>query len=225
MKYKNNPVTITYKIISLTVLFLVLFVLSPGKVFSQSASNEANTVLQKIKDKVESIRKNPKAFIGSVTDKTESSLQIKSISGKIDQISVKSEVTFVKIAKTTTNIKFSDIGIGDFIVALGYTNGNSILEAQRILVTDPFTDPGRKILLGTITNINKRVVSITDKSGNQSDLTFPAKWNGPEIKDLKTGMNVVTVVLTDNNKLTVRTITVLVIEPTVTPSLKPKQNS
>lgn len=108
---------------------------------STSSSNSA--IREKVEQKVREALNKPKAYLGIVTDIADSTIQIKTSESEIKQISTASEDVTVVNAKGTANktIKLTDIGIGDFIVAMGYVNSNSVLSAQRILVTDPVTEP------------------------------------------------------------------------------------
>lgn len=187
------------KYIYFTILTTFFFLLPLKEVHAQVASDEGDSVLQKIKQKVETIRKNPKAFAGTVTDKTQDSIQVKNLTGKIEQISIKGDVAFVKIGKSPSQIKFADIAIGDFIVAMGYTNGNSLLDAKRILLTAPPPELKRKMFMGEISEMKKREIIITDSNNQINAFSFPVKWKGPDLKVLKTGMKVFVISL-ENDK-------------------------
>ena len=82
-------------------------------------------------DRLEKAANKPKAYLGTVTDITDSTIQIRTTSSEIRQISVSEKVVYVK----------TEPAIGDFIVAMGYKNGNQVLNAQRILITPPVTEP------------------------------------------------------------------------------------
>lgn len=113
-----------------------------------TASTASDSIREKVQQKVDEALKKPKAFIGTITDISENTLQIKTDTGEIKQSSVTSDTVFVKIDKTTKEIKLSDVAIGDFIVAMGLKNGDEVLEAKRILITAPITEPKRSISMG-----------------------------------------------------------------------------
>lgn len=112
-----------------------------------AASTASDSIREKVQQKVDEALKKPKAFIGTITDISENTLQIKTDTGEIKQSSVSSDTVFVKIDKTTKEIKFSDVAIGDFIVAMGLKNGDAVLEAKRIIITTPPLEPKRKVLM------------------------------------------------------------------------------
>lgn len=116
----------------------------------KTASSEA-TIQEKVDEQIKNIINKPKSFIGTVTDVTETSLQLRSDKNEIEQVSIASDTTNVVNTKEKTSkiAKISDIAIGDFIAALGYINSSSVLSASRILITNPITEPKIKITSGT----------------------------------------------------------------------------
>lgn len=120
------------------------------------SSDSASTIREKVQAKVEELLNKPKAYLGVVTDIADSTIQVRTKESEIRQISVldKDEVTVVKDdGKTTKVVKFTDIAIGDFIVAMGYKNGNQVLSAQRILITPTVTEPKIDVVIGISENI------------------------------------------------------------------------
>jgi hypothetical protein len=151
-----------------TILIAVLLIFSAvlPTFAQQSATNEADTVRDKVKQKVEETRKNPKAFMGIITDKTESNIQIRLDTGEIGQISVTTDTAYVKIDKKSAKINFSEVAIGDYIVAMGYKNLNGIIEAKRILLyTETQASSKRVILYSTVTEIAKSQLNVKDRVG------------------------------------------------------------
>ena len=110
---------------------------------------------------------NAKALLGTVTDLSETTIQIRSDTGEIEQVSVNDDTTYANILKTTKNIEFSDIAIGDFIAALGTTNGNKILESSRILVTTAMDESTLRSIWGEVTTFNNKEFIIRDIAGNE----------------------------------------------------------
>ena len=168
-----------------------------------------NSIEEKIAKKVESTRKNSKAYIGTLTDITEDTFQIKNTLEEIQQISLSKDVDYLSVNKSTKTIDFEDVAIGDFIVAMGFVNGDEVLEAKRILVTDPLEEPERKILFGTIKEIVKKEITIEDANQEEYLLTFPRRWQGPEISELESEMKVLVVHEPDEDDLIIRTIEII----------------
>jgi hypothetical protein len=119
-----------------------------------NASSETE-IRQKVAEKVAQALNQPKAYLGVVTDIADSTIQIKTPESQIDQVSVADKNLTVVNTKgnTSKQVKLTDIAIGDFIVAMGYVNGNQVLSAQRILITDPVTEPKINAFMGKIADI------------------------------------------------------------------------
>lgn len=134
----------------------------------EEATEAADAIREKVQLKIEEARKNPKAYLGTVTDMVESNIQIKSLKEEILQVSVDEEkATFIKVAKTKSEVKFSDIAIGDFIIAMGYKNSDDVLEATRILLTEAPEPTERKIVLGGVDSTKKGQLTLTNQSSGQ----------------------------------------------------------
>jgi hypothetical protein len=116
----------------------------------------------------------PQAYIGTVTDISNSIIQIKDETGNIEQIRGADNADYIDTRNSVTKtIKSTDIAIGDYLIALGVKNTDSILNSSRILVTDPITKPTRRAFFGTVTDdsgYNKFVMK-NDKSGETVTIT------------------------------------------------------
>ena len=196
------------------------------KTVSTPDPNEATTtesaIRQKVQEKVQDVLNKPKAYIGVVTDIAESTIQIKSEAGEIKQISTSKDDIAVVNARGTTNktVKLTDIAIGDFIVAMGYRNGNSVLNAQRILITQPLTEPKNNAFYGKVTQTTTKDMTVgTLKDGKESSVTPTTKTgifsyaNGQAAKikltAVEEGDTVIYVTSEESGKFSIRTIFVL----------------
>lgn len=173
-------------------------------------------IRDKVQKKVEEVLKNPKAYIGTVTGVNENTLQIKTATGEIKQAAVDPEhITVIQTGKTSKEVKFGDIAIGDFIITMGYlssagmNNGNGVLDAQRILVTSPLTEPTRKIFMGKVAAIGKKDVDI--KIFGKDDIVkfTPAANSKIKISDLALDKTIIIVGSQEKDTFQVRTIKVI----------------
>ena len=140
---------------------------SPTQTEEETAT-EANEVREKVQEKVNEAMRVPKFVMGSVTDKLAGTIELRDLEGEIRQVSLSpDEAVFVKIAKTRTEVKFADLAIGDFIVAMGFSNGNGVLEGKRILITTEFETSGREAILGTV--LDPKKAEFTLKTVNDAD--------------------------------------------------------
>jgi hypothetical protein len=144
---------------------------TPASATSESDINEA------VAQKVAEASKNPKAYIGTVTDIADSTIQIKTIDSQIQQVDIGGGgITVVNVAgKNNKTVKLTDIAIGDFTIAMGYVNGSQVLNAQRILITDPVTEPKISVSLSSVTTVSKKSLTVTDIKSGQSGTITPDK--------------------------------------------------
>lgn len=148
---------------------------------SQTTSSESG-VREIVLKKVEDILNSPKAYIGIVTDIAEKTIQLKTDSGTIEQVSAKDEdLTVIKQNPTAKEVKFTDIAIGDYIVAMGYRNGNHVLSAKRILITQPTPVPQYKIIYGIVKSITKKEIIINET--DKITITSKTKLSNKNIKE------------------------------------------
>lgn len=141
-----------------------------------TASSDSE-IRKRVQEKVANAMNKPKAYIGVVTDITDSTIQIKTTGSEIKQISTDSQNTsVVKITTINKAVKLTDVAIGDFIVGMGYVNTNSVLKAQRILITDPITEPKINAVFGKITDTSRKTLTVSSlKGGDGIDITPGAK--------------------------------------------------
>lgn len=129
---------------------------SPSPSATVKEASEDSEIRQKVKEKVEDILNNPQAYLGTVTDISGETIQLKSDAGEIKQVSVKTDnLTVIKSGSVDKEVKFADIALGDYIVAMGYRNGNYVLNAKRVLIISPPQIPTRKVFFGKIKSVNK----------------------------------------------------------------------
>ena len=119
----------------------------------------------------------PRAYVGTVTDISESTVQIRSTDSQIQQISTLTESLTVVDTKGTSNktVKLADIAIGDFIVAMGYIDGNDVLSAKRILISDALNEPKLEVSLYKVQAVNKKSIDAISVADSQNSTITPDK--------------------------------------------------
>ncbi len=165
---------------SLTKVLVVYSSAFEPKTFLPSEPAEAsgeNAIRDKVAQKVAEALSKPKAFIGTVTDIADSTIQIKSTESQIEQISLSEEEIDVVNAtgKTNKTVKLTDIAIGDFIVAMGYVNTNSVLSAQRILITSPVEEPSLNAYMAEVTATTAKGLTVSRIPEATSETITPNK--------------------------------------------------
>ena len=119
----------------------------------------------------------PKAYIGTITDISDSTIQIKSADSQIQQIATDKYDVAVVNTKGTTNktVKLADIAIGDYIVAMGYMDGNDVLDAKRILVSDTTTTTKISVSIQKVDSVTKKSLTVTPTAGGDASTITPNK--------------------------------------------------
>ena len=149
---------------------------TPGPAADSAATGDA-AINQKVSQKVAQALNQPKAYLGVVTDITNTTIQIKNPESQIEQISVGTDGITVVNTKGSNNkpVKLTDIAIGDFIVGMGYINSNQVLEAQRILIADPLPDLKLSVSFGKVTATTKNSLTVADTKSAVSATLTPDK--------------------------------------------------
>jgi hypothetical protein len=148
---------------------------SPATGSSSSEASKTSDIRAKVAQNVSNTLNRPKAYIGTVTDITDSTVEIKTAASEIEQISANIESTNVVNTTGTTSktVKTTDIAIGDFIVAMGYVDGNSVLTAQRILITNPVTEAKITVNKAKVASITKKALSVKTIPDGTDDSVQP----------------------------------------------------
>jgi len=148
---------------------------SPSTASPGSEASKTSDIRAKVAQDVANTLSRPKAYIGTVTDITDSTVEIKTATSEIKQISANIESTNVVNTTGTTSktVKTTDIAIGDFIVAMGYVDGNSVLTAQRILITNPVTEAKVTINKAKVASVTKKALSVKTVPDNTDDSVQP----------------------------------------------------
>ncbi|KKQ75847.1 MAG: hypothetical protein US96_C0003G0005 [Candidatus Woesebacteria bacterium GW2011_GWB1_38_5b] len=176
-------------------------------------------VRQKLQEKLDQVSNKPNSYVGTVTDKTEGGIQIKNGSAEIKQITITEATSFVHIDGTSKEVKFSDLGIGDYIAAVGYKDTNNLLSAMRVIITTQAEVSKRKILFGKVTSFSKaqlEVIAGTQKYLIPSNKTLKIysvdKENSQKavaFSTIKEGDSIVALGTLEADKLTPKTIYLL----------------
>lgn len=172
------------KIIIITTL-LCCYISTLTIVFAQTPTNTpVPTTSQEIKDKVQEridqIKEDAqkKAFWGTLKAINDTTLVLEGPRGE-KRIKTDSTTKFVDSAKR--EVKFSDLEIGNFIIAMGFWKENGTLEGKRILVLAqaPKPTPLRIAFMGMVTDIVKdeNILSVTQikKDGLTYEVSVTSK--------------------------------------------------
>jgi hypothetical protein len=116
----------------------------------------------------------PQAYLGTVTDLTESTIQLKGEKGDILMVNTSDETTFVKVTTLTKEIKSEDVAIGDYLIALGFKDAQNVLTARRVILVSNPVPLGAKAFWGNVETINATSLSLNIPEQSETS-TFSLK--------------------------------------------------
>lgn len=137
------------------------------------------------------IEKNSESYVGTVTDITAKTIQVKILNGGIAQVSIPDDAKIVNNLKKGIEIKDTDIAIGDYIIAIGDLNQNKVLQAKQIFVDAPIKE---------ITVDTKKIKIEKKTKTSINDINLPKTWDGPNLKELELGSDIVIVGIVNSDK-------------------------
>lgn len=144
-----------------------------------------------------------RAAVGTLKDLTNNTLTIQLKDGGTKLAALTDKTVFIRKGKTVSQ---SDLVIGDYTIAMGYINGNNILEARRVVsVETPTERPARKIAIVMVTDVNTKKKSFTATADRPAELGGPEtltitvpKASDLDLSKLEANMKLVIVALTDD---------------------------
>lgn len=177
---------------------------TPSATPQESSSTQSSSIRDKVRQAIENLTNKPKAILGSLEQVSESTLQIKEEDGKLQQVATMKDTKYARVVNSKkSDIKFTDLAIGDFITALGFKNGNNVLESKRVVVYDKKPTLGREIIVGDIVETSKTSIKVTNSKTNESwtietdkDTIFTKKLSSKvenvKFSDLEIGDKIIT---------------------------------
>jgi len=137
------------------------------------------------------------SYVGTVTDISSGTIQIKTAKGDIGQMSIADETSYINTLKKNVEVKSTDVAIGDYIIAMGFVNGNKVLLAKRILIASPLIE-------NTIETEKIEIIKLSKNYINE--IKLPKKWKGPNVSGLEIGQEIYIVGTKDDDIYTLRSI-------------------
>jgi hypothetical protein len=191
-----------------------LFVLLPvftsflitSQVMAQTSSESAqvlrDSVKQKVEEELSQIKKavSKKAFLGTITAKSEATVTINSYRNEQRQALVTTDSTIkLKNGKDGT---LKDLTAGDYILIMGDVDSQNLMTAKRLLVITAPTEDKRKLTFGKVTASGSTITiessakdSLIAKLSSASVITKVASGKSVKAKttDIKTGDMVIAI--------------------------------
>lgn len=176
---------------------------------ASESTAEADVIRTNVQQKLTDAAKNPLAYLGIVTDITDTTIQIKNDAGEIQQVSLTSDTEYVKLGDTNKKVELKDLAIGDYLASLGFKNSNSVLEGKRILITSRSKDIKFVPVLGAIKEVDtkKKEITLHDNKDKDWIAQFGKKWEGPNLTEVEAEQKIIVVgTLSDSTISATRTL-------------------
>ncbi len=182
----------------------------------------------------------PTAYIGSITDITESTINLRrfifdnsNVSGEMLQIMFDKENTEFIDDEDDEELKSDDIAIGDFIIAVGTVEREGVLNANKIIVTTTPESEQKNTFFANILELGDDEITfknITDESEvlatyNEDSLEIYTKRNGKTeevvLTDIEENQKLVVFTKVSDDDTEVLSIYVIPSQESSEPSLTP----
>ncbi len=137
-----------------------------------SDEEKTQQFIEAVREKVKSkqTEASRRAFIGTLKNIADTTLILETKDG-IKQAAVSTEAAIVRdTGDTKKTIKFTDLAIGDFTIAMGYLGEKEVLEASRVIVNAAVkARPERRAIYAEVQEIDtkKRTLSVKTIKENQ----------------------------------------------------------
>lgn len=206
------------KILLVTGLLGYLVTGFTGTVSAQSASPSASAsatpgatgksirdnLRERVEEKLTKLINKPRAFVGKITQISNSALTIETKTG-IKQVKVTDKTVIVQVdnGKSKT-IKEADLAVGNFVVAMGYTENKDTIEARRILTMSDDPLEVRRPVYGIVQSVKDGTFAVkhpkkdetwTVKTSSKTEVTLKTdgKMGKSEIKSIAEGDRIIAV--------------------------------
>lgn len=186
---------------------------SSAKTKTASPSADPAVVKQNTLDRIEKILDEKgssvlnslkrKAYVGQVVRVTTESLTVNTLHGEVT-VKLTPEKTAMFLMPRLTPIQISDIEIDGFVIAMGYVDGDDVLDARRVLVSLAPLFPMKKgVILGVVQSIKStqmlvRTFAQEDKAVLVSSKTVYQDSTGTAIKKTDVKANTRILMITPN---------------------------
>ncbi|BCX14958.1 MAG: hypothetical protein KatS3mg088_641 [Patescibacteria group bacterium] len=214
MKKQKILITVLSVGISIATVFPLL-----AKAQDASTSEE---IRKKVQEKIMQVSQKPKAFIGTITDISESTIQINRFtlsqksqekSGEILQVAYNKDTVFLDNRDKSKQVKAQDLAIGDFIIAMGIAKSENILESSRIINVKPLTPTTRTAFKLNVNKLGKQEINAisNDKTEylikiNKDTKILDENNKSLKIDDIDKNMTIIAVGETTDKTISARTI-------------------
>lgn len=149
-----------------------------GQVDQETINENIKERIKKVSEEAATLTEETKrrALVGILEKIANNTLTIKTKSD-IKLASVSAETSFVR-SPGNQNSSIDDAALGDFIIAMGYTNGSDVLETKRVVLQEEAPEPvNKRSAFGILTNIDEDNDQVTITQPDGTTLTLDLTKN------------------------------------------------
>ena len=149
----------------LTSYFIIHASDSMAQTSTDSADISDEEIKESIKERLEKVSQDDessfvkRAWVGTIEDITNSTLTLLTDS-TTRQAQVAGDASVVD--EDRSQIDTDELEIGSFVIAMGFINGNEVLDAQRVVVAQEPESTSAQSTFVTITDIDDDIITVTD---------------------------------------------------------------
>lgn len=143
------------------LIYYLLFVLLATPAIAQEATEPGDTVRERVRERIEELTRKPRAFVGKIVDLPDSIIEIETANDQMRQVKTDEDTVFIGVtAGVRRTIKFSDLAVGDWVIAMGYLGDNQVLNARRVITTSTSPLTIRRAVYGIVEDEEGNVFTI-----------------------------------------------------------------
>lgn len=133
-----------------------------------STGSATEDIRQKVREKIENIAKKPRAVVGLLAEIADSTVMVTN-GNKEEMVATNANTTYVRIVNgKRTDVKFEDLVLRDFVVAMGYRNGNNVLDTTRIIAYDKNPTTTRHAVYGVVKSNTKGTLTLENSKESKN---------------------------------------------------------
>lgn len=136
-------------VVSIFILALPVFAQEEEE-STEGAQSIREAIRKNVEEKLAVLSKNPKAVTGVLKEITDTTLSLTTKNGEM-LVAVSEDTKYFRVTNgKQATIKFAELAIDDFTVAMGYKNGEKVLDAKRVISYDVNPLPVHSAFYGTV---------------------------------------------------------------------------
>ena len=184
---------------------------------TETDENVVEEIKQKVQERLSKAARPKKAYVGTLSDIAENTLQINTAREGLKMAAVDEETEIVRVEKgSQSKVKINELPVGEFVIAMGYLeggngNGNGqVLSAKRVMSSPLPVPDAREVFWGQVANLEKNGdfllageegKSFQIKTSQKTEYSTVTEGETEEFKeDLEEGMKVIVVGIPDKKE-------------------------